>query len=64
MSQGNLSRAAAQLGVSRPTLYELIEKLGIQKEEDGTLGCRKKVVKSVKSVVGKIYRPPFHEDTG
>jgi two-component system NtrC family response regulator len=64
MSQGNLSRAAAQLGVSRPTLYELIEKLGIEKEEDGTLGCRKKVVKSVKSVVGKIYRPPFHEDTG
>jgi len=31
-NKGNLSRAAAELGVSRPTLYELMEKLGIQRE--------------------------------
>lgn len=30
---GKISCAAADLGVSRPTLYELIEKLGIQKPE-------------------------------
>jgi two-component system NtrC family response regulator len=30
-NKGNLSRTAAQLGVSRPTLYELMEKLGIGK---------------------------------
>jgi two-component system NtrC family response regulator len=30
-NNGNLSRAAAELGISRPTLYELIEKLGIDK---------------------------------
>lgn len=30
---GKISAAAAELGVSRPTLYELIEKLGIQKPE-------------------------------
>ena len=28
-NKGNLTRAAAELGISRPTLYELIEKLGI-----------------------------------
>jgi two-component system NtrC family response regulator len=31
-NKGNLSRVAAELGVSRPTLYELMEKLGIDKE--------------------------------
>ncbi len=30
-SKGNLTQAAAELGVSRPTLYELMEKLGIEK---------------------------------
>jgi len=30
-SKGNLSQAATDLGISRPTLYELIEKLGIEK---------------------------------
>jgi two-component system NtrC family response regulator len=30
-SKGNLSQAAIELGISRPTLYELIEKLGIEK---------------------------------
>ena len=29
---GNLSQAAADLGISRPTLYELMQKLGIVKE--------------------------------
>ena len=28
---GNISKAAADLGISRPTLYELIDKLGIKK---------------------------------
>ena len=27
----NLPRAAAELGISRPTLYEMIEKLGIKR---------------------------------
>jgi two-component system NtrC family response regulator len=31
-NKGKISRAAAELGVSRPTLYELIEKLGIKAE--------------------------------
>ena len=31
-NKGNLTKAAEELGVSRPTLYELIEKLGIKKE--------------------------------
>ncbi len=31
-NKGKISRAAAELGVSRPTLYELIEKLGIKNE--------------------------------
>ncbi len=30
-SRGNMSKAAEELGISRPTLYELMEKLGIQK---------------------------------
>jgi two-component system NtrC family response regulator len=30
--KGNLSQAAADLGISRPTLYELMQKLGIVKE--------------------------------
>jgi two-component system, NtrC family, response regulator len=31
-SQGNLSKAAEELGISRPTLYELMEKLGIERK--------------------------------
>lgn len=31
-SNGNISAAAADLGVSRPTFYELMEKLGIKRE--------------------------------
>lgn len=34
-NKGNLSRAAVELGVSRPTLYELMEKLGIRKVGSG-----------------------------
>ena len=30
--KGNMTRAAAELGVSRPTLYELMDKLGIERE--------------------------------
>jgi two-component system NtrC family response regulator len=30
-NKGNITRAAADLGISRPTLYELMEKLGIEK---------------------------------
>ena len=33
-NQGKISRAAIDLGVSRPTLYELMEKLGIKREKD------------------------------
>jgi two-component system NtrC family response regulator len=29
---GRISSAAAELGISRPTLYELMEKLGISRE--------------------------------
>ncbi len=29
---GKISPAAAELGISRPTFYEMMEKLGIQKE--------------------------------
>jgi two-component system, NtrC family, response regulator len=32
---GKISRAAEELGVSRPTLYELLEKLGIVPEGEG-----------------------------
>ena len=31
-NRGRITSAAAELGVSRPTLYELMEKLGISKE--------------------------------
>jgi two-component system NtrC family response regulator len=31
--QGNITQAAAALGISRPTLYELMEKLGIAKKK-------------------------------
>ena len=33
-SKGNVSQAAADLGISRPTLYELMERLGIRKERE------------------------------
>ncbi|HOW66278.1 MAG TPA: PEP-CTERM-box response regulator transcription factor [Candidatus Paceibacterota bacterium] len=33
-NDGKISRAAAELGISRPTFYELMEKLGIKKEVD------------------------------
>jgi two-component system, NtrC family, response regulator len=29
--KGNISRAASDLGISRPTLYELMTKLGIER---------------------------------
>jgi len=31
---GNISRAAQLLGVTRPTLYDLLEKYGIQYEKE------------------------------
>lgn len=31
-NKGNVTKAAEELGISRPSLYELMEKLGIQKE--------------------------------
>jgi two-component system NtrC family response regulator len=31
-NRGNFSKAAMELGVSRPTLYDLMEKFGIPKE--------------------------------
>ena len=31
---GRITSAAAELGISRPTLYELMEKLGIAKASD------------------------------
>jgi two-component system NtrC family response regulator len=33
---GKITSAAADLGISRPTLYELMEKLGIAKERTDT----------------------------
>jgi two-component system NtrC family response regulator len=30
LTQGNVSRTAELLGITRPTLYDLIEKLGIR----------------------------------
>jgi len=33
-NHGNISAAAADLGVSRPTFYELIEKLGIKRDKE------------------------------
>jgi len=35
-SNGKISSAADELGISRPTLYELMEKLGIAKPREGT----------------------------
>lgn len=32
-NKGNISKAAAELGISRPTLYEFLEKFGIGKEK-------------------------------
>ena len=32
-NKGNITRTAAELGISRPTLHELIEKLGIREEK-------------------------------
>jgi two-component system NtrC family response regulator len=31
-NMGNMTKTAEELGISRPTLYELMEKLGISKE--------------------------------
>lgn len=35
-NSGKITSAAAELGISRPTLYELMEKLGIAKERANT----------------------------
>jgi two-component system NtrC family response regulator len=35
-NSGKITAAAADLGISRPTLYELMEKLGIGKEPANT----------------------------
>ena len=35
-NSGKITSAAADLGISRPTLYELMEKLGISKERAHT----------------------------
>jgi two-component system NtrC family response regulator len=32
-NKGNVTKAASELGVRRPTLYELMEKLGMKKGE-------------------------------
>ena len=32
---GKIAPAAQDLGISRPTFYELMEKLGIQKDKEG-----------------------------
>ncbi|MGA3193328.1 MAG: helix-turn-helix domain-containing protein, partial [Candidatus Bathyarchaeia archaeon] len=32
-NKGNLTKAAEELGLSRPTLYEMMEKLGIGKDK-------------------------------
>ncbi len=32
-NQGNLTQTAAELGISRPTLYEMMEKLGIERKK-------------------------------
>ena len=31
-NKGNLTRTAAELGISRPSLYDLMEKLGIERK--------------------------------
>lgn len=33
-NKGNVTKAAEELGISRPTLYELMEKLGMKKEKE------------------------------
>jgi two-component system NtrC family response regulator len=38
---GRITAAAADLGISRPTLYELMEKLGLDKREGAELGAKK-----------------------
>ena len=35
-NSGKITSAAADLGISRPTLYELMEKLGIEKKHANT----------------------------
>jgi len=35
-NSGRITSAAAELGISRPTLYELMEKLGIAKERSNS----------------------------
>jgi len=34
-NQGKITSAALELGISRPTLYELMEKLGIERPDRG-----------------------------
>ena len=31
--KGNISRTAVELGISRPTLYELMQKLGVERAQ-------------------------------
>jgi two-component system NtrC family response regulator len=38
---GRITAAAADLGISRPTLYELMEKLGLEKREGAETGAKK-----------------------
>ncbi|MEO5722514.1 MAG: PEP-CTERM-box response regulator transcription factor [Chthoniobacterales bacterium] len=38
---GRITNAAADLGISRPTLYELMEKLGLEKKESAEPGAKK-----------------------
>jgi two-component system NtrC family response regulator len=38
MTSGNLSASAELLGVTRPTLYDLLEKLGLKSARDGGVG--------------------------
>ena len=38
---GRITAAAADLGISRPTLYELMEKLGLDKREGAEAGAKK-----------------------
>jgi two-component system NtrC family response regulator len=33
---GNISQAALELGISRPTMYELMDRIGIKKPETAT----------------------------
>jgi two-component system NtrC family response regulator len=38
-SNGKISRAAQELGISRPTFYEMMEKLGVSKPDGGGAGA-------------------------